>query len=336
MKQSLLFINLGTPESSSVKDVRSYLKEFLTDPYVINIPSVFRYLLVYGIIAPIRGPKSAHAYKKIWHNEKGSPLLYLSNEFLEKFKALEHGFYDVNLAMRYGEPSIKNAIDKINKSGVKSLKLFPLYPQYAESTTRTALDEVRKYLKSDIKLEYLPHFYSHKSYINSMVSSLNEFKDYDYTLFSYHGLPESHIKKLDKTGACLTPNCCEQLDPSRLEHCYRAQCFKTSKILAEYLDLKSWGYSFQSRFGKKWLKPFTDIRAEQLAQQGIKKLLVISPAFVTDCLETLEELHIGLKDSFLANGGEVFKVAPCLNSNSDWVKASYEICKDTSLWSMDV
>ncbi|MCH2533815.1 MAG: ferrochelatase [Bdellovibrionales bacterium] len=332
MKKALLFVNLGTPSSPNVKDVRRYLRQFLTDPYVISIPVLFRYMLVYGIIAPFRGPKSAHAYQTIWDNEKGSPLLFYSIEFLEKFKKLSHEYDHVDLAMRYGEPSIKSAIERVNHSGVKKLSLFNLYPQYAESTTKTAVDEVVKYLNPDIELEYLPYFYSNSEYLNSMTKSLESYQGFDHTLFSYHGLPESHIQKLDQTGKCLTSKCCEALDNTRLDYCYRAQCFHTTKLIAERLQIKKWSYSFQSRFGKKWIKPFTDIEVERLAKEGVKRLLVVSPAFVTDCLETLEELHIGLKESFLQAGGVELKVVPCLNANDDWVEACLKITQDDALW----
>lgn len=332
LKKALLFVNLGTPKSPEVKDVRSYLREFLTDPYVITLPSFFRYLLVYAIISPFRGPKSSHAYKAIWDSEKGSPLLYYSKEFLKKFKEQDHGYDYVDLAMRYGEPSIKKTVNKINNSNITHLQLFSLYPQFAESTTQTAIDEVKKYLHKNIKLEIIPYFYSNTHYIKSMKNNLKNFSGFDYTLFSYHGLPESHIKKLDHTSMCLRSNCCEALDSDRLKYCYRAQCYHTSKLLAEELGLNNWGYSFQSRFGNKWIKPFTDVKVEELAKSGVKKLLVTSPAFVTDCLETLEELHLGLKESFLSAGGEEFKVAPCLNADDFWIESCVEIVKDKKLW----
>ena len=324
MKGALL-VNLGSPNSTSVKDVKNYLDEFLMDKRVIDTPYLVRAFVVKGIILNTRPKKSAEAYKKIWWSE-GSPLIVLSERLHKKVQQKSN--IPVELAMRYGNPSIKSGINKLAKQGVTEIFLIPLYPQFAMATTETitvlASKIVKKYFPN-IKITDVPAFYNKTDYIevlsNSIEKELEKTKP-DHLLFSYHGVPERHIKKSDitKSHCKIDGSCCNTPSPAH-EFCYRHQCYQTTKNVAEKLNLKEGFYStsFQSRLGRDpWLQPYTDQTIDDFAKNGIKNLAVVTPAFVSDCLETLEEIGMEAKESFEENGGEHFSTIPCLNDNDDW------------------
>ena len=324
--KGVLFINLGSPDSTKTKDVRKYLDEFLMDSRVIDIPYWKRWLLIKGIILNIRPKKSAAAYKKIWWKE-GSPLIIISKRFTKKI--IDKMNIPIALAMRYGSMSIEKGLQELINKKITDIFVVPLYPHYAMSSFETVVVKVQNVCKEkypNIKTTILPPFYKQPEYIkvisNNLKKYLHDFK-YDHILFSYHGIPERHILKSDPTKKhCkMDTSCCET--PSEAHKtCYRHQCFETTKAIVKELHLKEGTYSnsFQSRLLKDpWLKPYTDFELEKFPKQGKKKLAVITPAFVSDCLETLEEIAIEGKKDFLANGGESYKYIPCINENEDWV-----------------
>ena len=325
MKGALL-VNLGSPDSTSVKDVKKYLDEFLMDKRVIDTPYLIRAFVVKGIILNTRPKKSAEAYKKIWWKE-GSPLIVLSERLHKKIS--ENINIPVELAMRYGKPSVKSGIQKLAEQGVTEILLIPLYPQFAMATTETitvlAAKIVKKYFP-EIKLTNLPAFYNKEDYIEVLSNSIQtelQKNNPEHLLFSYHGVPERHIKKSDITNShCkIDGSCCKTTSPAH-EFCYRHQCYETTNLVAEKLNLPEGSYStsFQSRLGKDpWLQPYTDKTIDNLAKEGIKNLAVVTPAFVSDCLETLEEIGMEAKHSFIKNGGENFSSIPCLNDDDTWV-----------------
>jgi ferrochelatase len=326
MKGALL-VNLGSPNSTSVKDVKNYLDEFLMDKRVIDSPYLIRAFVVKGIILNTRPKKSAEAYKKIWWKE-GSPLIVLS-ERLHK-KVVSKTNIPVELSMRYGNPSIKSGIQKLADKGVTEIFLIPLYPQFAMATTETIVVLANKIVKKEfphIKITDLPAFYNDASYVEVLSNSIKkhlEAEKPDHLLFSYHGVPERHIRKSDitKSHCKIDGSCCNTPSPAH-EFCYRHQCYQTTKNVAEFLNLKEGSYSssFQSRLGRDpWLQPYTDQTIDEFAQNGIKNLAVVTPAFVSDCLETLEEIGMEAKESFEENGGEHFTTIPCLNDDDAWVK----------------
>jgi ferrochelatase len=326
MKGALL-VNLGSPDSTSTKDVKKYLGEFLMDKRVIDIPFISRVLLVKGIILNTRPKKSAAAYKKIWWDE-GSPLIVLSKRLFTKVAKTSE--IPVELAMRYGNPSMFSGIQKLVDKGVTEILLIPLYPQFAMATTETIVvlaNEIIKKHFPNLKLTSIPAFYNKEDYIEVLSNRIK--KDLavlqpEHLLFSYHGVPERHIKKSDitKSHCKIDGNCCNT--PSKAhEFCYRHQCYETTKLVAKKLNLAegSFSTSFQSRLGRDpWLQPYTDATIKKFAENGIKNLAVVTPAFVSDCLETLEEIGMEAKHSFLENGGTKFNTIPCLNDEDAWAK----------------
>ncbi len=325
-KKGVLLVNLGSPDSTETKDVRRYLDEFLMDERVIDIPYWKRFLLIKGIILNTRPKKSAAAYKKIWWKE-GSPLIVISERFAEKLKKKVD--VPVALGMRYGSMSIEKALKELAQQQVTEVFLIPLYPHYAMSSFETVVEKTKDLLKTSFKtmsLTVQPAFYNDPDYIRVMCENLKEQLngfDYDQILFSYHGIPERHIYKGDPTGThCkIDGSCCETRSEAH-KTCYRHQCFETTKGMVKELGLKEGSYrnSFQSRLLKDpWLKPYTDHELEVMPDQGVKKLAVITPAFVADCLETLEEIAMEGKEEFLQFGGEDFKHIACLNENDAWV-----------------
>lgn len=339
-KTGLLLCNLGTPDSTSLSDIRKYLRQFLMDPYVIDIAYPLRWLLVNGPILMFRPKKTAHAYQQVW-TAQGSPLLAISLEqkALVQNEVSRQGLnWSVELGMRYGKPSLRSALEKFKAQKITKIIYLPLYPQFALSSTTTAQVEIKKQLKA---LNYSPElkdgtykpFHSQPDFINSWQAVIRETIDLtkiDHLLFSYHGLPERHIKKTEsKPNHCLKPNCCDSVNENN-QFCYRAHCYATTREIAKKLNLKSDQYSisFQSRLGRTpWIQPFTDFVIPELAKKGVKNLAVVSPSFVTDCLETLEELGIRAKDSFIQSGGKEFKAIPCLNTNPEWIKSIVQIAK---------
>jgi len=329
MKRGIILMNLGSPDSTDVKDVRRYLDEFLMDERVIDYPYLFRLLLVKGIIVPFRAPKSAEAYKSIWTNE-GSPLIVFTKQLQE---ALQKQVTEpVEIAMRYGNPAPKQAYDNLLKKihGLEEVVLMPLYPHYAMSSYETAVEfmkEVHRKNKYSFKLTTIAPYYNNEEYIHALAQSIRPYlqNDFDRLLFSYHGVPERHIFKGDITGShCLkSPNCCVVDSPAH-KYCYRHQCFKTTDLVTNELRIpkEKFELSFQSRLGRdKWLTPYTAERLSELPREGARKLLVACPAFVSDCLETLEEIAGQGKEIFLHAGGESFTMIPCLNTHPLWVNA---------------
>jgi ferrochelatase len=322
-------MNLGSPDSTEVKDVKKYLDEFLMDERVIDKPWLFRALLVKGIIVPFRAPKSAKAYKSIW-TEEGSPLIVISKQLAE---ALEKEIEEpVMVAMRYGNPSPKAAFDELvaKNPDLEEVIAVPMYPHYAMSSYETAVEYAKEQYKKggySFRLTTIKPYYDNEEYLNALCESISPHlqQDYDQLLFSYHGIPVRHIYKGDITGHhCLkTPDCCDTASPAH-EFCYRHQCWTTTKLVTARLDIPKdkWGFSFQSRLGRDpWLEPYTAVRLAELPKEGVKKILVVCPAFVSDCLETLEEIAVEGKEIFLHNGGEKFDVIPCLNVHPLWVGA---------------
>ena len=327
MKKGVLLVNLGSPESPTPKDVKPYLDEFLMDEYVIDVPFILRALLVRGIILQTRPKKSAAAYKKIWWDE-GSPLIVLSKRLQAKIQ--KQVTVPVELAMRYGNPSIDSALKKLSDQGITEVLLFPLYPQHAMASTQTILvlaEKLRKEKFPHINFTIIPAFYNQKDYIRDLSNSIKkhlEGFDYDHLLFSYHGIPERHIRKSDvtKSHCKIDGSCCNTPSPAH-QFCYRHQCYETTKQVVEFLgiDPNKYSQTFQSRLaGDKWLTPYTDVEINKMPKKGIKKLAVVTPAFVSDCLETLEEIAMEANHEFKENGGEEFLAIPCLNDDDDWAK----------------
>ena len=329
MKRAVILMNLGSPDSTQVNDVKKYLNEFLMDKRVIDKPWLLRTLLVKGIIVPFRAPKSAEAYKTIW-TDKGSPLIFISKQLRDALKKeIEE---PVAIAMRYGSPSMKEAFDELLQKSpdLEEVIAVPMYPHYAMSSYETAVEyakEQHKKGKYRFKLTTIKPYYDKEDYINALCESIKPFlqKEYDQILFSYHGVPERHICKGDITGQhCLkVANCCDVPSEAH-KYCYRHQCWTTTKLVTTQLNIQKdkWGFSFQSRLGRDpWLQPYTALRLEQLPKEGVKKILVVCPAFVSDCLETLEEIAEEGKEIFLHNGGESFDIIPCLNVHPLWVNA---------------
>lgn len=330
MSKGVLLVNLGSPDSPSVSDVRRYLNEFLMDSRVIDVAWPIRRFVV-GMVLINRPKESAHAYQKVWMKE-GSPLVVISKNVLKKLQPRVK--MPIELAMRYQSPSIDEAMKKLVGQGVDDLLLIPLFPHYAMSSFETAVERVKEVaakMAPDMRITVQPPFYKDPGYIAALIASAEEYlkKGYDYLLFSYHGLPERQIKKSDPTGAhCLTKeNCCEVASPAHAT-CYRAQCYQTTKAFVENAGIprEKYSVSFQSRLGKDpWLKPYTDFELERLAKQGVKKLLVICPAFVSDCLETLEEIGMRGRETFLQAGGEQFDQIHCLNEHPLWIDTLAEM-----------
>jgi ferrochelatase len=326
MKKGILLVNLGSPDSPEPKDVKKYLGEFLMDERVIDIPYVARALLVRGIILKTRPKASAAAYKKIWWDE-GSPLIVISERLQKKIQQqVEH---PVALAMRYGSMSILNGLQELVDKGVDEVLLFPLYPQFAMATTETITvlaEELRQLHFPNIKIESVPAFYNKPDYIEVLSNSIKrhlEGKNYDHVLFSYHGVPERHIRKSDvtKSHCKIDGSCC--VTPSKAhEFCYKHQCLEVTRLVAEKLNWETDSYStsFQSRLGfDPWLQPYTDRTIERLGKNGIKNMAIVTPAFVSDCLETLEEIAMEGQEIFHEVGGKDFTTIPCLNDDKEFV-----------------
>lgn len=322
-------MNLGSPDSTEVKDVRRYLNEFLMDERVIDLPYLLRLLLVKGIITRFRAPKSAEAYSTIWTKE-GSPLVELTKQL--KTALQQQVDIPVEMAMRYGNPTVQSAFEALLKKNpdIEEVIAVPLYPHYAMSSYETAVEsakEAHQKNRYSFKLSFIKPYYDEEHYIEAMSENIKPYlqQEYDHVLFSYHGLPERHLKKSDTTGShCLkVDDCCNVASPAH-STCYRHQSFVTTRLVAEKLGLpkEKYSLSFQSRLaGDTWLRPYTDFRLRDMPAEGIKKLLILCPAFVSDCLETLEEIAIRGKEIFLEAGGESYQMIPCMNVHPLWVQA---------------
>lgn len=326
--KGIILMNLGSPDSTQVKDVRRYLSQFLMDKRVIDYPYIFRKVLVDGLIVPSRAPKSAEAYDTIWTKD-GSPLIVWTQK-LEK--SLENKLSEpVEIAMRYGRPSMDEAFKSLIRKSpdLQEVLAIPLYPHYAMSSFETAVEHAKDTHRKGgyrFTLEFIRPFFDDQDYIHAMADRIRPYLEnhYDHLLFSFHGIPERHLKRSDPTGKhCLqAANCCS-VDSVAHKTCYRHQCFQTMNLVTKHLQIpaEKFSYSFQSRLGREqWLTPYTDFRLQEMPREGIKKLLIICPAFVSDCLETLEEIEIRGRESFLSAGGESFEMIPCLNDSNSWVE----------------
>lgn len=336
-RRGILLLNLGSPSSTSVEDVRTYLREFLMDERVLDSPWLIRKFVVDFLILPKRPKESAEAYHSIWWDE-GSPLIVISRRVEELLR--ERIPNPIALGMRYGEPTTERAIrDLVDRGGpaMEEIVIIPLYPHYAMSSFETAVVAAKDALKrmgARQRVVVLPPFYKEPRYIHAMVANAGPYlrEPYDHVLFSYHGIPERHVKKTDPTGShCLaSADCCRTPSPAH-ETCYRAQTLMTTEAFAAAAGLEKTKYSisYQSRLGRDpWLKPYTDFEFVRLAEAGVRRLVVLSPAFVSDCLETLEELGVRGKEDFLKAGGEEFRLVPCLNEHEAWIDALAAWCSE--------
>lgn len=325
--QGVLLVNLGSPDSPAVPDVRRYLREFLMDSRVLDVNYFLRFCIVHFAILPSRPKQSAEAYHSIWTPE-GSPLIVTSRRLQRLLQ--DRLPIPVELAMRYQNPSIPDAVRRLANQGLKEILLVPLFPHYAMSSFETAVERVREVAAQtapSLRIHVQPPYYEEPDYIRALVGSAENWlrKDYDHLLFSFHGVPERQIRKSDPTGChCLkVPDCCNVKSPAH-NTCYRHQCFRTMQAFVQQAGVPASKFSlaFQSRLGRDpWLTPYTDQELERLAAKGVRKLLVICPAFVSDCLETIEEIGMRGRETFLHAGGTEFQMIPCLNEHPLWVDA---------------
>ncbi|MEO0479796.1 MAG: ferrochelatase [Planctomycetota bacterium] len=327
--KGVLLVNLGTPDSPSTKDVRVYLAEFLNDPLVIGIPPALRRLLVHGIILRTRPAKSAKAYQEIW-TDRGSPLLFHGVDLAERVKGeLGDEVAAVELAMRYRNPSVQSKLEEMQARGVDDLIVVPLFPQYSQAAWASAVKEVfdaAARMANMPNLQVVEPYYEAPHFLDATVEVarpvLDEFQP-DHVLLSFHGVPDNHCTDRDTSGShCQkSDNCCDQI-VAQNRFCYRAQCFATARGLQSRLglDASNSEVAFQSRLTKDWIRPFTDERVVALAKQGVKRLAVLCPSFVADCLETIEEIGMRAAEDFVEAGGEALQLVPCVNAEVPWAK----------------
>lgn len=323
MKRGLILNNIGTPKSPSKEDVKTYLDEFLMDPGVISLPFPLRWLLVKVLITPRRSESSGHKYAQIW-TERGSPLLFHTEDLASALQRELGSGWNVQIGMRYGSPSISEALARLRADGVEEIVYAPLFPQFAEATTGSANEELRVQLRKmnwSPEVRFLPPFHAHDGFLRDQAALIRPYlKEADHVVFSFHGLPESHVRKVE---GCLAEGCCERKNACEL-NCYKAQSLRTARDLANRLELPAdrWSLGFQSRLGRaKWIGPSTDDVLKNLAAKGVERLVVACPSFVTDCLETLEEIGLGANQDFIRAGGKDFRLAPCLNADPAWTKS---------------
>ena len=340
----LLLVNLGTPDAPTTPAVRRYLREFLSDPRVLDLPGPLRWLVLNLAILPFRPRRSARAYAKIW-TDRGSPLLLNGLALAEKVQARLGAAAPVKLAMRYGRPTIAEAVESFHRDGVRRIVVFPLYPQHASAATGSSIERVfasASRLWNVPSIAVVPPFYDDARYLGAFAAAaapcLREV-DPEVVFFSFHGLPERQIRKSDRSGAyCLkSADCCERMaerNPGGLGDCYRAQCFTTAARLAERLGVPAERrvVCFQSRLTRRWIRPFTDVEVRAAARRGVKRAVIVVPSFVADCLETLEEIGIRAAADWRAHGGETLRLAPSLNDRDDWADAVVAIARETSPW----
>lgn len=326
LKTGVLLINLGTPDTCHPKSVYTYLKQFLNDPRVIDLPKFIRYFLVNAIIIPLRYKKSAHAYQQIWTND-GSPLLVNSQHLVSAVSNAFDGSVQVELGMRYGNPSIASAVDRLKDC--QKIIAIPLFPQYSSAATGSAVEELLRVVSQQWNIPEISvtrDFFNDPDFIQAYACLIKENlkdKKIDKLIFSYHGLPERHINKSECHSLCSRVEACPRPDLLNA-YCYRAQCYETSRLIAERLNLSSSDYvvSFQSRLGKTpWIKPYTDLLLPELRQKNVDTIAVVCPSFVSDCLETLEEINMRARMQWQELGGGEFVFIPCLNQHPLWVEA---------------
>lgn len=326
LKTGVLLVNLGTPDSPATGDVRTYLREFLMDERVIDIPILSRFMLVNGIIAPFRAPKSAATYQKIWTKE-GSPLRVYTERMVAGLRTALGPEFQVELAMRYQHPSIREVLGKFKGIHLRKLLILPLFPQYASATSGSVLQRVMEEIshwQMIPEIQFISSYYDLPEMVAVFAKHGQKYLNqgnWDHVLFSYHGLPKRQLHKADAHGVCLKTACCDQLNNHNY-HCYRAQCFSTTRAIADALQLDERYYStcFQSRLGKtEWLKPYASDRLKELAQKGMKRILVFSPAFVADCLETIYEIGQEYDHEFREMGGEKVQMVESLNDDPEWI-----------------
>lgn len=328
-----MLVNLGSPDSPSTPDVRKYLREFLMDKRVMDIPYASRFLLVNGIIAPFRSPKSAKVYQQLWE-DRGSPLKFYGDDVRDLLQQKLGNNYVVSLGMRYQSPSIASALEELKKADVSSILVIPLFPQYASATTGTVIEKVMEIAATwEVipSLQFISNFVEEPLFIQAFAENARKYMDavdYDYFVFSYHGLPERQIKKASVDNYCqLSDKCCATYNKKN-QYCYRAQCFLTTRLLAEALGIPKEKYvvSFQSRLGKDpWIKPYTDDLIRELPAKGYKKVLAFSPAFIADCLETTVEVGDEFKEIFIEAGGEEWQLVESLNTSDTWIECLYQM-----------
>ncbi|WP_085535541.1 ferrochelatase [Massilibacteroides vaginae] len=329
-RSALLLINLGTPDAPTITSVGRYLAEFLNDKYVINIPWLFRKLLVNLIIIPFRVKNSTRLYRQLWTPE-GSPLSVYMERLKQKLQAKLEPKVTVFSAMRYRNPSIGSVLAQIKAQGFEQVIILPLYPQFADSTSTSTLEEVKRIVKrwnNAPDIQYIAQFHDHRGYIDTYAEKIQSYNPdrYDFILFSYHGLPNNHIDKGHAKANIETCDC-KNGTPEHCQKCYLAACYNTTNLLADRLNLSTDRYtiSFQSRLSKDWLEPFSDKTLIDLAKKGHKRVLVVAPAFVADCLETIIEIGIEYKKLFIANGGQELTLVESLNADDNWVSGIQEI-----------
>ena len=332
MKKALVIINIGTPDQPEKKAVKKYLTEFLNDGLVIDIPWILRKILVNLIIIPFRVSKSTALYKRLWTKD-GSPLLSYQTSLAYKLDEKLGTSVDVYSAMRYGYPSIKSVFKEVAKGNYEEVVVLPMYPQYATSTTLSTelkVKEVVQELNLDLNTRIIEQFYNHSSFINAFISKIKDcnISNFDHVIFSYHGLPERQVNKIHP-GIESTNCTCHLQMPKHGKNCYKATCYETTRLIAKDLGIEKSFYSvsFQSRLSKNWLTPFTDHNINELLKQGKKNILVVAPAFVTDCLETIVEIGYEYNLDFIKNGGEQLKLVESLNDEDIWVDAIIDIAE---------
>jgi ferrochelatase len=335
--RAVILMNLGSPDSPETKDTARYLNEFLMDPRVIDLPWLFRSILVRLLIVPFRAPKSAHAYQSIW-TDQGSPLITLTKQLAQSLQAEMDE--PVLIAMRYGSYKPQEAFDRISAEypTVNHVTVVPLYPHYAMSSYETAAELAKQQFEKgryNFSMDIVPPFYAHAAYIDALAESIQPYlaQPFDHILFSYHGIPERHVRKADLTAEhCLTEGCCRRESLAHAQ-CYRHHCSVTTDLVAKKLQLDPSRYTmcFQSRLGaQKWLQPYTAELLAALPAKGIKDLVIACPAFVSDCLETLEEIAVEGKKIFLEAGGRSYTMVPCVNIHPAWVRALAQLVRETN------
>lgn len=331
-KTAILLINLGTPDEPRTSDVRRYLKQFLLDRRVVDVNPVLRNFLVRGIIAPFRAPQSAKAYRELW-TENGSPLKYFGMRIQEMLQDAMNEDYIVRLAMRYQNPSIPDVLSEIQSEGVDRIVIFPMFPQYASASSGSAIEEAMQVIASWYtipEVRVISSYHNNDAMLELYANNARKMglDNYEHFLFSYHGVPQRQLRKSDCHNYCLKKeDCCQNLNQLN-KMCYSAQCFDTSRLLAAKLGLKNDQYSvaFQSRLGPdKWTQPFTPDVIDELLEKGVKNLMVFSPSFVADCLETTIEIGEEYKKEFLEKGGERLDLVESLNDDPAWVKVVHDI-----------